>query len=250
MLEAPKRSAPQDDVAAGIAGHMTALATEFVGSYFVTVAIDGKEGDSLRHMLSVSDLPAFICLRRGVIVSIVMGSRLRQFVQMGPVGGAIFRAWLHEARMLYSTPEDAQAAAGAQEELMREAARRQQSDRRARRRRNHDGDDPYEESGDSDGSDISGESQEEDGESRSDEDEDAGWTSFVGRRDNRSQGGKRVAAAVEGMSEMGGFGIDGAGPSARLMSRAQTSDQKTSSASVRGCTDPKCRNRCREGELE
>jgi hypothetical protein len=52
------------DVAAGIAGHMGALAHEFVGSFFVTVAIHGKEGDSLRHALAVSDLPAFVCLRR------------------------------------------------------------------------------------------------------------------------------------------------------------------------------------------
>ena len=48
------------------------------------------------HSLSVSDLPAFVCIRRSVIVSIVTGSRLRQFVHMGPVGAAIFRAWLHE----------------------------------------------------------------------------------------------------------------------------------------------------------
>ena len=64
MYEARKSSGPDQDVAAGIAGHMGALAHEFVGSFFVTVAIHGKEGDSLRHALAISDLPAFVCLRR------------------------------------------------------------------------------------------------------------------------------------------------------------------------------------------
>jgi hypothetical protein len=41
-------------VAAGIATHMAALSHEFVGSLFVTVAIHGKDGDSLRHRRTFS----------------------------------------------------------------------------------------------------------------------------------------------------------------------------------------------------
>jgi len=52
-FEARKSGAPSDDLSAGIAAHMAALSHEFVGSLFVTVAVHGKEGDSLRHSLSV-----------------------------------------------------------------------------------------------------------------------------------------------------------------------------------------------------
>ena len=52
--EARKTGAPADDVAAGIATHMAALSHEFVGSLFVTVAIHGKDGDSLRHRRTFS----------------------------------------------------------------------------------------------------------------------------------------------------------------------------------------------------
>ena len=47
-------------------------------------------------------------------------------MQMGPVGAAIFRAWLLEARMLYSSPEEAQVFLVA---CVRTRARERASDR-------------------------------------------------------------------------------------------------------------------------
>eukprot|EP00918_Siedleckia_nematoides_P069874 GHVU01152332.1.p1 GENE.GHVU01152332.1~~GHVU01152332.1.p1 ORF type:complete len:441 (+),score=63.81 GHVU01152332.1:117-1325(+) len=243
-FEARKSGAPSDDLSAGIAAHMAALSHEFVGSLFVTVAVHGKEGDSLRHSLSLSDLPAFICIRQSVIVSMVIGVRLRQFVQMGPVGGAIFRAWLQEARMLYSTAADAAAAhAGSQDEPA--------SSRRGRGRRRTDSDDDIRSSDDSesDGSDE-GEEEEED---QVDEDGETDDSSFVGRRNNVAGGG-RLRRRGEGVGEEGSASaLDGAlngafmsafpPTSGRTVSRAQTSDQKSSNGQVRGCSDPKCRNR-------
>ena len=243
-----KSEVPSHDVSAGIAQHMASLAHESQGSIFVTVAVHGRDGDDLRRAISASDLPAFVCFRSSVIVSIVMGSRLRQFVQMGAVGAAIFRAWLHEARMLYGSREEAAAAVG--EASRFEAGRASATGKgpqKARRKRGGDSD----ESNESDGSDLSESNEEEEEEEEEEEGDnyDAGWRGFVGRTNNTAARKGRGVAAQEDLSFMGGdagaagmqFGVLGLNPG-RTESRAQTSDTKRSTQ-VRGCTDPRCPNK-------
>ena len=66
------RKAPADDIASGIVSHMDALSSEFVGTFFLTVAIHGslthphartrREGRPPRHSLSHT-LCVFACER-------------------------------------------------------------------------------------------------------------------------------------------------------------------------------------------
>jgi hypothetical protein len=143
---------------------------------------------------------------------------------------------------------------------VQEAQRRREAGRKGRRRRKQRAGDSDDASNASDGSDVSEESGEEDAGDDEEEDEDAGWGAFVGRKD-KSAGTKRATVpGLQGGAEMGGFGgggmtaagfggrggggiLGGAGAGGRMISRAQTSVEPQTTANVRGCTDPACRNR-------
>lgn len=93
-------SPSQGELSTGILKNMKALAKEFLGTSFLFCVLDSKFGDDLRSRLQISQLPALICCREGVIVSRVMGTALRQFVLMETLGSVIFQAWLNQACIL------------------------------------------------------------------------------------------------------------------------------------------------------
>lgn len=101
LLHGPHGQADEDSGSV-LEAHLAPLAAESPATCFAVARLSGKEGDDLRHVLSVSALPAVVLFREGVIVRRVAGN-VRQFVHMGPVGAAVFRAYLHDARVLCAT---------------------------------------------------------------------------------------------------------------------------------------------------
>eukprot|EP00960_Hanusia_phi_P063985 765650-Hanusia_phi.AAC.2 len=96
----------QGELSSGILKNMRALAKEFLGTGFLHVSLNSKYGDDLRSRLQITQLPALICCRQGVIVSRVMGTALTQFVLMETVGSVVLQAWLNQAGVLCTSMGD------------------------------------------------------------------------------------------------------------------------------------------------
>jgi hypothetical protein len=166
---------------------------------------------------------------------------------MGPVGSAILRAWLYEAKMLDESAEEARAVAGPTDEIRAEVEVRRARGRGGGTWMRRGGG-----LGEDDESDKSQESGESGGTSEEEEEEE-GRSAFVGRTNNvagsgRRRGGDRGMEEVTERLDVGrgglgmGIGVVGDVP---VVSRAQTSNRSQACAQVRGCTDPACRNRLR-----
>ena len=100
-----ERGGGEEPVEVTLARHLRRLAPEYRGTSFVAVHVRGAEGTGLLKTLRTQTLPAVVCFREGVIVARACGG-MRQFVQMGEVGEAVFRAWLWQTKAMKCELED------------------------------------------------------------------------------------------------------------------------------------------------
>jgi hypothetical protein len=172
-----------EDAGSVLERHLKPLATESRGTCFAVTRMQGQEADDVRRALGVDGVPALVLLREGVIVRRICGGSVRQFVQMGPVGAAVLRAYLHEARVLCATHNDARArCAAAQSGVAQQRAARKRVPR-VKARGNDESDDEIS----SDGKDDDDEEEEE---------EEEGWHGRSQRR-STAQAAFQSAAAAE-----------------------------------------------------